>query len=301
MASAGKSGAAGVATAGTAGSTAGTGGSSAAGKSGAAGTSGAAGAAAGAAGNAGAAGAAGAGGSVACDDVDVACPKGSFCGYAPCDAAASFDCPRVCKKLVPSCATAGACATTEFCADITYNSVDMGVCEERALPDAPCQFGIAGSCVDGYFCGGMGGVHHCTKIPKAGEPCETAAGSCGPGMYCAASGCATSLAAGATCADSRECQTGLFCSEAKLCEAFHAVGGACRSNGYSCTNGVCFATSLECQKGLVCAPSGPKGACFSSNDCGVGAGISCCVGANNQGACSSVAFCPGPMGVCATK
>lgn len=281
-------GAAGKASAGAGGTTAGAAGSATAGK-------------AGNAGGAGGAGAGGSGGGPACDDVDVACPKGSFCGYAPCDAPQSFNCPRVCNKLVPKC-TATACADTEHCTDITYNDVDMGYCEARALPDAPCEYGVERSCVDGHYCSEKNKVHRCAKVAALGADCEIAAGSCGPGNYCAGTkGCAPSLAAGATCADTRECQTGLFCTEAKVCEAYHPVGGTCRSSGYSCTNGKCYATALECEKGLACAPSGPTGECFSAYQCGISAGISCCVGANNEGKCGGSAFCPGPMGVCAAK
>lgn len=245
-------------------------------------------------------GGAGQAGAPACDDAEIACPMGSLCGYTPCDAALSFDCPRECQKLGPPCAPES-CAAGEYCVDIDYNGLARGLCKRTAQADAPCEHGVAGSCVDGMYCGVVAGdLHRCKPIAQLGQDCELAAGSCGPGRFCKlAGGCMESVTAGGACATTSECAVGLFCNEGKQCEALRGVGGACRPAGSSCLNGTCKATGFECQKGMSCVPSGSTGACFAGYDCGLGSGKSCCVGPGNQGTCKTDLGCLAPLGVCA--
>ncbi|MCC6647462.1 MAG: hypothetical protein IT374_18055 [Polyangiaceae bacterium] len=205
----------------------------------------------------------------------------------------------MCQEIVPACAP-GACASGEYCRDLDYNDAPVGLCAARAGLGAPCDYGFAGSCVDGAYCSAAGGTRRCAPIAGAGEKCEHAAGSCGPDGYCDALGtCAAIIPAGGACPSTDACAAGSFCNEAKLCEARRPAGGACRPSGYVCKSGACRARSLECQKGLRCAPSGPTGACFAAYDCGVGAGVDCCVGPDNTGACKIDLTCQAPLGVCA--
>jgi hypothetical protein len=101
-------------------------------------------------------------------------------------------------------------------------------------------------------------AYTCTKLPTAGEPCDS--GRCAEGFACngtaepAVCMVVGNVPLGGGCASAEQCQTGLFCdTKAKTCQAPRGISDLCADHT-ECASDVCTDG--------VCTPAAPKSIAF---------------------------------------
>ncbi len=195
---------------------------------------------------------------------DYRCAQGLQCQSHPA-CKAGLDCPRVCARLVTSCA-GDSCGPNAYCVGIWDKS--GGSCAARGAIGSPCTMAPladhdVNTCVDGAFCKVSGTRGVCAADHAAGSDCSEPfwAGAdrfaCAGGDTCVRTTlggpakCVPARKASEPCLDNGACDHGLYCATSdSKCTMRLAVGERCVQ--VAVNDEVCVAGS-QCFSG-VCIP-----------------------------------------------
>jgi hypothetical protein len=175
---------------------------------------------------------------------------------------------NTCAEVLPALPWTEACMNTAWVGTVAV--------------DGACFFNVECAGAPDNFCAPN---RKCQARPGHGQPCGS---GCASQFYCTGGLCQPRLPAGGLCAQTSECQTGLFCNTSLPMPACTAPGedgatctssSACKSN--QCIPGTCAGSSNSCYLDTQCSGrcADDNSSCSNASQCAPGtcmlSGFSC--------------------------